>query len=79
MLEDCRDALGNVERLFVEFHSYIGHPQTLAVVMQILESAGFRYYLDTAQHRRRPPFTDFRYSGNDVMDLQLNIHAWRLR
>jgi len=77
VLEDCRDALGNVERLFVEFHSYIGYPQTLASVVQILEEAGFRYYVDTNQHRKGSPFVDLRYSGNEVMDLQLNIHAWR--
>ncbi len=77
VLEDCRDVLNRVNHLFVEFHSYIGHPQTLATVMTILEEAGFRYYLDTNQHRRRSPFIDFRYPGSAVMDLQLNIHAWR--
>jgi len=77
VLDDCRDRLGKVERLFVEFHSYIGHPQSLAGVMQILEENGFRYYVDTNQHRKRPPFLDRRYPGSAVMDLQLNIHAWR--
>ncbi|WP_128543032.1 FkbM family methyltransferase [Larkinella soli] len=78
VLEDCRDALSRVDRLFVEFHSYIGHPQTLGTVVRILEENGFRYYVDTNQHRKRPPFVDFQYSGNAVMDLQLNIHAWRI-
>ena len=77
VLEDCRDALTNVRRMFIEFHSYIGHPQTLAQVIDILEKNGFRYYVDTNQHRRRPPFIDQQYPGNAVMDLQLNIHAWR--
>lgn len=76
VLEDCRDALGNVQNLFVEFHSYIGHPQSLASVVKVFEENGFRYYIDTNQHRKRP-FVVHRYRGNDVMDLQLNIFGYR--
>jgi FkbM family methyltransferase len=76
VLADCRDSLGNVQNLFVEFHSYIGNPQGLAEVVQIFEENGFRYFIDTNQHRLRP-FTNHRYRGNDVMDLQLNIYGWR--
>jgi FkbM family methyltransferase len=77
VLEDCRDALGHVQNLFVEFHSYIDHPQSLASVIKIFEENGFRYYVDTNQHRKRP-FTNHRYRGNDVMDLQLNIFGYRI-
>jgi FkbM family methyltransferase len=76
VLADCRDALGHVENLFVEFHSYIGNPQGLAEVVKIFEENGFRYYIDTNQHRLKP-FTNHRYRGNDIMDLQLNIFGWR--
>ncbi|MHA4742433.1 FkbM family methyltransferase [Dyadobacter sp. MSC1_007] len=76
VLADCRSSLGNVNNLFVEFHSYIGNPQGLADVIRIFEENGFRYYVDTNQHRLRP-FTNHRYRGNDVMDLQLNIFGWR--
>jgi FkbM family methyltransferase len=76
VLHDCRHALGHVKNLFVEFHSYIGNPQGLANILQIFEENGFRYYIDTNQHRLRP-FTNHRYRGNDVMDLQLNIFGWR--
>lgn len=76
VLDDCRQSLGNVSNLFVEFHSYIGNPQGLADVIRIFEENGFRYYVDTNQHRLRP-FTNHRYRGNDVMDLQLNIFGWR--
>ena len=76
VLNDCRQALGNVKNLFVEFHSYIGNPQGLAEIIQIFEENGFRYYIDTNQHRLKP-FTNYRYRGNDVMDLQLNIFGWR--
>ena len=76
VLNDCRDALGHIQNLFVEFHSYIGNPQGLAEIIQIFEENGFRYYIDTNQHRLKP-FTNHRYRGNDIMDLQLNIFGWR--
>jgi FkbM family methyltransferase len=76
VLADCREALSHVRNLFVEFHSYIGNPQGLAEIVQIFEENGFRYYIDTNQHRLKP-FTNYRYRGNDIMDLQLNIFGWR--
>ncbi len=76
VLEDCRDALGHVSNLFVEFHSYLDHPQSLASVVKVFEENGFRYYIDTNQHRKRP-FVTHRYRGNDAMDLQLNIFGYR--
>jgi len=76
VLADCRNSLSQVKNLFVEFHSYIGNPQGLADIIQIFEENGFRYFIDTNQHRLRP-FVNFKYRGNDVMDLQLNIFGWR--
>ena len=76
VLPDCSDALGHVKNLFVEFHSYIGNPQGMARIIQIFEENGFRYFIDTNQHRSRP-FANHRYKDNDVMDLQLNIFGWR--
>lgn len=76
VLDDCRDSLANVKNLFVEFHSYIGNPQGLAGVVKVFEENGFRYFVDTNQHRLKP-FVNHRYRGNDVMDLQLNIFGWR--
>lgn len=76
VLTDCRDALTHVQNLFVEFHAYLDHPQTLAEVMQVLEESGFRYYINTSQYRHAP-LVSHRYKGNDSMDLQLNIFAYR--
>lgn len=76
VLEDCKNAMSHVKNLFVEFHSYIGNPQGLADVIRVFEENGFRYFIDTNQHRNRP-FVNHRYRGNDVMDLQLNIFGWR--
>lgn len=76
VLTDCHDALAHVQNLFVEFHAYLDHPQTLAEVIQVLEASGFRYYINTSQYRHAPLVTH-RYKGNDSMDLQLNIFAYR--
>lgn len=76
VLADCHDALAHVRNLFVEYHAYIGHPQTLGTIVRLLETSGFRYYIDSNQGRTRP-LVNHRYRGNDIMDLQLNIFAYR--
>ena len=76
VLPDCADMLDRVQHLFVEFHAYIGQTQQLAKLLDVLEKAGFRYYIDTNQHRKAP-FVNHRYRNNNVMDLQLNISAVR--
>jgi hypothetical protein len=76
VLPDCSDVIDRVQHLFVEFHAYIGQSQALAKVIEVIEKAGFRYYIDTNQHRKAP-FVNHRYRNNNVMDLQLNISAWR--
>ncbi|KQS33440.1 FkbM family methyltransferase [Dyadobacter sp. Leaf189] len=76
VLNDCEDHLQHVQNLFVEFHSYVNNPQDLAAVITVFEKNGFRYYIDTNQHRLKP-FTNHKYRGNEIMDLQLNIFGWR--
>lgn len=76
VLADCHDALGHVKHLFVEFHAYLGQEQSLASVIRVFEENGFRYYVDTQQHRKRP-FVTHRYKNNEQMDLQLNIFGYR--
>ncbi|AQG80757.1 FkbM family methyltransferase [Spirosoma montaniterrae] len=76
VLLDCHDALTNVQNLFIEYHAYIGHPQTLGGIVNLLEQNGFRYYIDSNQARTRP-LVNHRYRSNDLMDLQLNIYAHR--
>lgn len=76
VLLDCGDALARVRNLFVEYHAYVGHPQTLGLIVELLEAQGFRYYIDSNQSRGRP-LVNHRYRGNDRMDLQLNISAYR--
>lgn len=76
VLPDCADALSHVQNLFLEYHAYVGQTQNFGELLNILTTSGFRYYIDTNQHRNAP-FINYRYRGNTVMDLQLNIFAYR--
>ncbi len=46
VLRDCREQLGKVKRLFVEWHGSVSRPQDLPELLQLLSDAGFRYRLD---------------------------------
>jgi len=76
VLKDCRESLTNVRNLFVEFHCYAGQPQRLSEVVEVLETAGFRYFIMQPENRSRPFVNRFNKS-NPKMDLQLNIFAYR--
>ncbi len=76
VLEDCRGSLGNVQHLFVEYHSYTGQPQRLDVLLRVLTESGFRYFVRSEADRARP-FVNRANPGTPYMDLQLNIFAYR--
>ena len=74
VLANCQDMLGNVHNLFVEYHSYAGHPQTLHTLLQILHAAGFRLHVHADAPSPQPLYNRAQYAG---MDMQLNIFAFR--
>lgn len=74
VLRDIQDKLGQVERLFFEYHSVAGQPQALGELLSILTAAGFRYYIQEAKNYTKRPFTGLAKEG---FDLQLNIFAMR--
>jgi FkbM family methyltransferase len=76
VLNDCKDSLTSVKNIFVEFHSYGDKPQRLSEVIEVLESAGFRYFILQPENRSRP-FINRINKFNPEMDLQLNIFAYR--
>jgi FkbM family methyltransferase len=77
VLKDCKDSLTSVKNIFVEFHSYRDKPQRLSEVIEVLESAGFRYFVMQPENRISPLINPFNKS-NPGMDLQLNIFAYRI-
>lgn len=74
VIEDCRDHLGNVERLFVEYHGRRDEPQQLGEMLGHLKGAGFRYHLKEATGIAHPFLPEER---DGAFDLQLNIFASR--
>jgi len=75
VLQDCKDLLGNVERMFVEYHSFVDKEQSLDVVLKILKDAGFRCYVSHIGVVSPHPFCKLNhYMG---MDNQINIFATR--
>lgn len=74
VLLDCADALDSVQHVFVEYHSFVSEPQTLAALLGVLTNAGFRFHIQTISPCERPFMVRQVYLG---MDLQLNIFAWR--
>ena len=77
VLKDCRESLSKVKNIFVEFHSYRKEPQRFSQVTEVLENAGFRYFIMQPENRVSPLINHYNKS-NPGMDLQLNIFAYRL-
>ncbi|RJP71280.1 MAG: FkbM family methyltransferase [Ignavibacteriales bacterium] len=76
VIRDCRNNLGNVQHLFVEYHSYVENRQTLDELLKIITDAGFRYFIKPEQDRKYP-FINRINKNFPHMDLQLNIFAYR--
>lgn len=74
VLSDCKDSLRHVSNMFVEYHAWQHEQQSLATLLDILQTSGFRYYIENIAHRNKP----FVNHGQSLtMDLQLNIFAYR--
>lgn len=79
-LEVLREIQGNlhfVERIFVEYHSFVGKHQGLAEIICILESAGFRLYMNSPGLKNERALYEVKSCSG--MDMQLNIFGIRER
>jgi len=74
VLQDCATSLGNVNKIFLEYHGSASKPQNLQIVLQILQEAGFRYHIKEANPVEHPFVQKERSS---YYDLQLNIYGFR--
>lgn len=75
VLNDTADLLGNVDHLFVEYHSIASQPQELHTLLTHLADAGFRLQVHQVTPTSPRPFmTRYVRWG---MDLQLNLFAMR--
>jgi FkbM family methyltransferase len=74
ILPACREHLGEVKFIFVEYHSRIGQEQRLDRIINILSDAGFRLHLQSLMNIPTPFIKSKTASG---FDLQLNIFGWK--
>ena len=74
VIRDCEDLLYNVDRMFIEYHSFLGMPQKLSELLGIISRAGFRFYLQPCVSSPQPLNEIRSYQG---MDAQVNIFAYR--
>ena len=75
VLVDIQTKLNNVERIFVEYHSFQDRQQSLDKVISILSSAKFRLSITSPSLVSKSPFSKINLYKN--MDMQLNIYGYR--
>lgn len=75
VLNNIKDNLDKVERIFVEYHSFVGQPQTLNEIIDILTKAGFRLHINAPGLSTKVPFIKLNTYNN--MDMQLNIYGFK--
>ncbi len=76
VMQDCQDSLQAVQHIFIEYHSYLGQPQSLDTILHILTANGFRYFIRSEADRKQP-FVHQINKKTPTMDLQLNIFGYR--
>jgi FkbM family methyltransferase len=74
VIRDCADALQNVARIFVEYHSFVETKQSLGETISLLENAGFRLHVHTELPAPQP-FLE-RQVINEK-DLRLDLFGFR--
>ncbi|MCK4782106.1 MAG: FkbM family methyltransferase [Desulfobacteraceae bacterium] len=73
VLRDCVDNLNNVQKIFVEYHSFLHEAQNLDEILAIFKNKSFRYWIHHIGVFSQRPL--FRVKSSGGMDLQLNIYA----
>ena len=74
VLADCADRLHLVDKLYVEYHSFIHAPQQMHRFFGILENAGFRIHAHSEMPAKRP-FVSRAVVNNK--DFRLNVFGIR--
>ncbi len=74
LMKDCAEALGKVKRIFIEVHTFSHQQQGLSSILKVLEEAGFRYFIENANHQVMPLRGNWRATDTG-MDLQVNVYG----
>lgn len=75
VLSDIKEQLQVVDKVFVEYHSYVNQSQELDVLLKILKTSGFRVYIENSGLKSQTPFVSI--NKYQDMDMLVNIFAYR--
>lgn len=75
VLKDCSSQLTMVKNLFVEYHGQFEEQYKLSEILNLLQQAGFKYYIREAAALAPHPF--LRAPSNHPYEVQLNIFGFR--
>jgi FkbM family methyltransferase len=75
VLQDCKQALTNVQNLFLEYHGRTDETEKLVGIYTILSNAGFSVYTQNASTNLNQPFIE--KNSKSKYDVQLNIFCFR--
>lgn len=73
VLQDCADLLGNVDKIFIEYHSVYNKKQELDIILKLLSDHGFRYFIEQVNIFNANPYIKKRKL--EQYDNLLNIYA----
>ncbi len=74
---DCKELLNRVDRIFIEYHSFISGQQELSKILALLEELEFKYQIDEEWNRRENRW-QYEDNGNN-MDCQVKVFALHKR
>lgn len=75
VLKDIKDDLDKVQRIFIEYHSFVNQPQSLNEIIDILTKAKFRIHVSSPGLSSKAPLMGLNIYNN--MDMQLNIYGFK--
>ncbi len=75
VLKDIADNLGFVSNMFIEYHGSFAQNNELVDIFEIINKAGFKFYIKEAASVYDQPFLPKKTSGE--YDVQLNIFCFK--
>jgi FkbM family methyltransferase len=75
VLKDIAENLGNIDKMFIEYHGTFDQNKELLEILELVSNAGFKFYIKEAASVFDQPFLPKKHEGE--YDLQLNMFCFR--
>lgn len=75
VLKDIAENLGNIDKMFIEYHGTFDQNKELLEILELVSKAGFKFYIKEAASVFDQPFLPKKHEGE--YDLQLNMFCFR--